>query len=128
MSESVPPTNSDESRRKWKSPTISGHIYYPPAHAEECQRIADILERPFLHDDEVTLLERFHAQDIQLKLKRLTSIHHHILYDLYFKCPLIAPIPDYVPQPPRRIAAITDFGSLVFATPAPAPPSITGPS
>ena len=69
-------------------------------HAEERQRIADILEQPFLHDNEVALLERFRAQNTQLKLEHLTAIHHQVLYNLYFKFPLIAPIPDYVPPPP----------------------------
>ena len=81
-------------------PIISGHIYYPPAHAEERQRIADVLERPFLPDDKVALLERFRARDLQLELEQLTSIHHRVLYNLYFKCPLIPPIPDYAPPPP----------------------------
>ncbi|KIM66391.1 hypothetical protein SCLCIDRAFT_21893 [Scleroderma citrinum Foug A] len=82
------------------SPTISGHIYYPPAHAEERQRIADILERPFLPDDEVALLERFHARNTQLELKHLTAIHHRILYNLYFKFLLIPAEPNYIPPPP----------------------------
>ncbi|KIM54690.1 hypothetical protein SCLCIDRAFT_30920 [Scleroderma citrinum Foug A] len=81
------------------NPTISGHIYYPPAHAEERQKIADILERPFLPNDEVALLERFRAQNTQLELEHLTTVHHRVLYDLYFKFPLIPTEPNYVPLP-----------------------------
>ena len=69
-------------------------------HAEECQRIADILERHFLHNDKVALLERFHARNTQLELEHLTTVHHRVLYDLYFKFPLIPTEPDYVPLPP----------------------------
>ena len=69
-------------------------------HAEERQRIADILERPFLPDDEVALLERFRARNTQLKLEHLTAVHHRVLYNLYFKFPLIPAEPDYIPPPP----------------------------
>ena len=75
-------------------------FYYLLVHAEEHQRITDILEWPFLHDDEVALLERFCAQNAQLKLEHLTAIHHRVLYDLYFKFLLIPAESDYVPLPP----------------------------
>ena len=35
-----------------------------------------------------------------LELKHLATVHHHILYDLYFKFPLIPAEPDYIPLPP----------------------------
>ncbi|KIM58613.1 hypothetical protein SCLCIDRAFT_27997 [Scleroderma citrinum Foug A] len=77
------------------TPAISGHIYYPLAHAEECQRNLEILEWPYLHDNKVILVERFRARTAQLKLEHLAAIHHCVLYDLYFKFPLIPPIPNY---------------------------------
>ncbi|KIM50149.1 hypothetical protein SCLCIDRAFT_34603 [Scleroderma citrinum Foug A] len=81
-------------------PAITGHIYYPLAHKEDHQRNLDVLECPYLHDDEVTLLKRFRAQTSQLKLKHLATVHHRVLFDLYFKFPLIPAEPDYVPPPP----------------------------
>ena len=75
-------------------------FYYLLVHAEEHQRIADILEQPFLPDNEVMLLKRFRAWNTQLKLEHLTAVHHCVLYDLYFKFPLIPAKPDYIPLPP----------------------------
>ncbi|KIM60546.1 hypothetical protein SCLCIDRAFT_26588 [Scleroderma citrinum Foug A] len=91
---------SEEANDNLLQPAITGHIYFPPAHAEERQRNLDILKRPYLHDDEVALLERFRAQISQLELEHLTTIHHCVLYDLYFKFPLIPAEPNYIPPPP----------------------------
>ncbi|KIM58220.1 hypothetical protein SCLCIDRAFT_128703, partial [Scleroderma citrinum Foug A] len=60
---------------------------------------ANNLQQSFSSDTHATLWRVIPALE-ELKLEHLATIHHRVLYDLYFKFPLIPAEPDYVPLPP----------------------------